>query len=103
MGSKRNGRGVVIALWVYKAVLSPIFQAISPTRCIYLPSCSEYAAVAVSRYGILRGSWLAFRRVIRCHPWGKGGLDPVPERGVHIDSSVCNRIGADQTDADHLP
>ncbi len=48
--------------------------------CKYLPTCSEYAALAISTHGPLRGSLLAVRRLLRCHPFGPGGLDPVPAR-----------------------
>jgi uncharacterized protein len=71
---------------LYKAVVSPVVHAISPARCLYLPTCSEYAYTAVSRFGVVRGGWLAVRRVARCCPWGKGGFDPVPdaERADHL-------------------
>jgi putative membrane protein insertion efficiency factor len=58
----------------YQLVLSPI---IGPA-CRYEPSCSTYAIVAIERYGVLRGSWLAVRRLFRCHPLGGFGMDPVP-------------------------
>jgi uncharacterized protein len=51
---------------------------ILPPSCRYSPSCSAYAITALERYGALRGSWLATRRLLRCHPWGGCGDDPVP-------------------------
>ncbi len=49
-----------------------------PPSCRYQPSCSAYAITALSRYGAARGSWLALKRIFRCHPWGGQGYDPVP-------------------------
>ena len=49
-----------------------------PPSCRFQPSCSAYAIGALQRYGALRGSWLAARRLLRCHPWGGSGYDPVP-------------------------
>lgn len=60
----------------YKVAFSPMFAG----SCRFVPSCSEYAAEAVTRFGVLRGVWLAARRLARCHPLGPHGLDPVPER-----------------------
>jgi len=65
-------------LAVYKRVFSPLFHAGGLTQCKYLPTCSEYAFVAIVRHGWLRGGWLALRRLSRCHPFAKGGADPVP-------------------------
>jgi putative membrane protein insertion efficiency factor len=65
-------------LTVYKRTLSPLLHALSRTQCKYLPTCSEYAYVAVVRHGWMRGAWLAFQRVLRCHPFAAGGHDPVP-------------------------
>jgi putative membrane protein insertion efficiency factor len=45
--------------------------------CIYSPSCSQYTYEAVDKYGVLKGSWMGFLRILRCAPWGKGGFDPV--------------------------
>ncbi|QIK96187.1 membrane protein insertion efficiency factor YidD [Sphingomonas sp. HDW15A] len=51
---------------------------ILPPSCRYQPSCSAYAITAWSRYGSFKGSWLAIKRISRCHPWGGQGFDPVP-------------------------
>jgi putative membrane protein insertion efficiency factor len=70
---------VAASLWaVYKRTLSPLLHALSRSQCKYLPTCSEYAYVAVVRHGWLRGGWLAMRRLARCHPFAEGGHDPVP-------------------------
>lgn len=53
-----------------------------PTGCRYLPTCSEYAVLAIEEHGALRGTGLALRRIARCGPWGGHGLDPVPDRMV---------------------
>jgi putative membrane protein insertion efficiency factor len=53
-------------------------MAWSPPRCRFAPSCSQYALEAVVEHGARRGSWLAVRRIGRCHPWNPGGFDPVP-------------------------
>lgn len=51
-----------------------------PSPCRYSPTCSQYAIDALETHGALRGSWFATRRLLRCHPWGGHGWDPVPER-----------------------
>jgi len=50
---------------------------ILPPTCRYVPSCSEYAIEAVNRYGAIKGGWLAIKRLMRCHPWGGHGSDPL--------------------------
>ena len=62
----------------YKLVLSPVLHAGALSQCRYLPTCSDYAHAAVLRHGWRKGTWLALRRLTRCHPFAKGGLDPVP-------------------------
>lgn len=59
---------------LYQLLISPLLGP----RCRYWPSCSEYAAEAIATHGALKGSWLALCRLLRCHPWGGSGFDPVP-------------------------
>lgn len=74
-GIARLGAWVLIFLVRgYQVVLSPLF----PPSCRYYPSCSQYAIEALEKHGALRGSWLAARRIARCHPFRPGGYDPVP-------------------------
>ena len=95
---------LAFAFRLYKSLLSPVLHVLSPSRCLYLPTCSEYAYTAISRFGVVRGSWMALLRFARCHPWGKGGLDPVPERadGNQPPAATSAAPGSGQTDADHL-
>jgi putative membrane protein insertion efficiency factor len=79
----------VFLLRGYKWAISPMFLP----ACRYVPSCSEYAMEAIDRYGVARGSVMAVWRVLRCHPFARGGLDPViklevskPTRGVPVQS-----------------
>ncbi len=65
---------LVFLVRVYQRLVSPLF----PATCRFVPSCSEYAAQALLRHGLLRGMWYAAHRILRCHPWAEGGEDPVP-------------------------
>jgi putative membrane protein insertion efficiency factor len=67
---------LVLPIRVYQRLFSPVVGA----RCKYYPSCSEYAAQAIERFGILRGLVLAAWRLLRCNPWSHGGLDPVEDQ-----------------------
>ena len=58
----------------YQLAIRPIL----PNSCRYTPSCSQYAIEAINKYGALKGSWLGLKRILRCHPWGGHGYDPVP-------------------------
>ena len=64
----------------YRRWLSPALHSLSPGGCKYLPTCSEYAATAIATHGPLRGCALAAWRLLRCHPFARGGLDLVPPR-----------------------
>ncbi len=61
-------------IYFYRHCISPF----TPPSCRYTPTCSQYAVEALKRYGIFKGSWLAVKRIARCHPWGGSGYDPVP-------------------------
>jgi putative membrane protein insertion efficiency factor len=78
-------RVVVLALTLpiraYQLVLSPLLGP----RCRFYPSCSSYALEAIRTHGPLKGTWLAGRRLLRCHPWNPGGVDLVPERRSRTD------------------
>ena len=63
-------------VWLYRLAISPWLG----NNCRYEPSCSEYAMDALRIHGAFRGSWLAAKRIGRCHPWGGSGYDPVPEK-----------------------
>lgn len=69
-----GARAALAAIRFYQRRISPLLGA----RCIYVPTCSEYAFQAISRHGLLRGGSLALRRILRCHPLHAGGYDPVP-------------------------
>ena len=67
-------RLLLLLVHVYRNCISPLF----PPSCRYYPTCSAYALEAIERYGAWRGGWMALRRILRCHPFHKGGYDPVP-------------------------
>jgi len=72
-----TARSVALAaLRGYKRFVSPVL----PPACRFVPTCSEYAAEAIEKHGVLRGGTLAVRRLVRCGPWHPGGFDPVPTR-----------------------
>ena len=67
-------RGFTALIHFYQRYLSPLH----PPCCTYPPTCSEYAVQAIRKYGAFKGTWLAVKRICRCHPFHEGGYDPVP-------------------------
>ncbi|NOX76897.1 MAG: membrane protein insertion efficiency factor YidD [Gammaproteobacteria bacterium] len=66
---------LIVLVRTYRYLISPLMAS----HCRFYPSCSCYAQTALERHGALRGSWMALRRLARCHPWHEGGVDLVPE------------------------
>ena len=67
---------LLVLIKCYQLCFSPFFGG----QCRFYPSCSAYAAEAIDTHGVVRGTWLALRRLLRCHPWHPGGVDPVPKK-----------------------
>ena len=76
--SRRRALALPLILLVraYQLLISPL----TPPSCRFYPSCSAYAVTALERFGPVKGTWLAVRRLLRCHPWNPAGVDHVPER-----------------------
>jgi hypothetical protein len=66
----------ILPIRLYQYMISPLL----PPSCRYTPTCSQYAVEAIQEWGIFKGTWLAIKRVSRCHPWGGHGYDPVPKK-----------------------
>lgn len=79
-GHRRRRSVAAQALIAFVTLYQSTLSRLMPSRCRFYPSCSQYAAEAIRTHGAFRGSWLAIRRVGRCHPFHPGGLDPVPPR-----------------------
>ena len=73
------------AVRCYQRCLSPL----TPPSCRYTPTCSEYTAQAIMRYGALRGVWMGLKRIVRCNPWTPGGYDPVPGTTESMPETPC--------------
>ncbi|MDE6191618.1 MAG: membrane protein insertion efficiency factor YidD [Muribaculum sp.] len=65
---------LILPIRFYQLAISPML----PPSCRFVPTCSQYAIEALRKHGPLKGSWLTLRRILRCHPWGGSGYDPVP-------------------------
>ncbi|HHO68329.1 MAG TPA: membrane protein insertion efficiency factor YidD [Gammaproteobacteria bacterium] len=76
--SRTMRRLMLLMISGYRVLLSPLLG----NNCRYYPTCSCYAHTAIERFGVLKGGWLALRRIGRCHPWHEGGVDPVPEKHI---------------------
>ena len=83
MCDKKNQRSILSKFFIkitflpiqfYRVAISPML----PPSCRYTPTCSEYAMIAIKKYGVIKGGYLTIRRILRCHPWGGSGYDPVP-------------------------
>ena len=78
----------ILPIRLYQWCISPLL----PAACRYQPTCSAYAIEAIEHHGLIRGGWLTLRRLLRCHPWGGSGYDPVPHN--HADCRHSHRTAA---------
>lgn len=76
-------RAALAVIRLYQLTLSPFIGR----QCRFHPTCSHYASEAITHFGVLRGSWLALRRLLRCHPFHPGGFDPVPPASCPVKES----------------
>ena len=80
---------LILLVRAYQRLISPLL----PPSCRYYPSCSAYAVTALERFGPLRGTWLALRRLGRCHPWSDGGVDHVPALPGEVLDDLGRSVG----------
>lgn len=73
---------LLLPVYFYKYAISPL----TPASCRHYPTCSEYAVQAIKIHGPLKGFWLGTRRILKCHPWGTSGYDPVPPKKDRSDT-----------------
>lgn len=79
----------LVLIRFYQRFISPL----TPPTCRFVPTCSHYGYVAISRYGVLRGGWLTLKRITKCHPFHPGGFDPVPCMIAILTSWIYFLIG----------
>jgi putative membrane protein insertion efficiency factor len=84
-------RFLLSILALYRYWLSPAIHTLFPSSCKFQPTCSRYASEAIELHGALRGGWMALRRLMRCHPFSRGGFDPVP---LAFDSKGASAVSA---------
>ena len=82
---------VAFLIRIYQRFVSPLLGP----RCRFYPSCSQYALDALERFGFRRGTWLAIKRIGRCHPWNPGGIDPVPAAATARVAHLCQHHSHD--------
>ena len=82
--------------WLYRNGISPLLG----TNCRFQPTCSEYATEALQQYGGFKGGWLMLKRIIRCHPWGGSGYDPVPGTDPGLDPESVPDEGRNTDEGD---
>jgi len=83
-------RGLLFLIRLYRHMVSPL----RPATCRFVPTCSQYAADALTEYGLVRGSWLALARLAKCGPWHPGGWDPIPDRpGCRVNFEDTSAAG----------
>lgn len=87
-------RVLIAPIRFYQRFISPAL----PPSCRFTPSCSAYAVGAITEHGALRGMWMAVKRIGKCHPWHRGGYDPVPPRKAKLESDTGPRALADPDD-----
>lgn len=97
--SKLFAAPLVAIVALYRYGVSPLL----PSCCRYQPTCSAYAIEALQRHGPLRGSVLAFRRILRCHPWGGHGFDPVPPLAQSAAQSANSSVHSSDCASNCLP
>jgi uncharacterized protein len=90
-----TARALLLAVRVYQA----FFSALMPSACKFYPSCSQYAAEALRLHGARRGLWLALRRLSRCHPFTRGGVDLVPDatHPLGVNKTTCQTTNSEKT------
>ncbi|WP_440900198.1 membrane protein insertion efficiency factor YidD [Actinosynnema sp.] len=96
----RRSRAALPLVWLvqlYQRTVSPLLGPV----CRYYPSCSAYSVTALERFGPLHGTWLTLRRLLRCHPFARGGVDHVPTRGASHDPDPVGPHAAPCGAADH--